>query len=51
MYKVNIQDGYCMDIPDELAEKDLSITEYISSIGKVISLEPDGRAKIIVKVA
>ena len=33
------------------AEKDLSITEYMSSIGKVIALEPDGRAKIIVKVA
>ena len=33
------------------AEKDLSITEYMSSIGKVIGLEPDGRAKIIVKVA
>ena len=32
------------------AEKDLSIGEYISSVGKVITLESDGRAKIIVKV-
>ena len=32
-------------------EKDLSMTEYMSSIGKVIALESDGRAKIIVKIA
>tara|TARA_R100001440_G_scaffold65276_1_gene86100 strand:+ start:6447 stop:7481 length:1035 start_codon:yes stop_codon:yes gene_type:complete len=31
-------------------EKDLSMAEYISSVGKVITLESDGRAKIIVKV-
>ena len=33
------------------AEKDLSISEYMSSVGKVIALESDGRAKIIVKVS
>jgi hypothetical protein len=31
-------------------EKDLSMAEYISSVGKVITLESDGRARIIVKV-
>ncbi len=33
------------------AEKDLSMSEYMSSVGKVIALESDGRAKIIVKVS
>ena len=33
------------------AEASLSISEYMSSIGKVIALESDGRARIIVKVA
>ena len=32
------------------AEKDLSMAEYMSSVGKVITLESDGRARIIVKV-
>jgi hypothetical protein len=33
------------------AEASLSMAEYISSVGKVIALESDGRARIIVKVA
>ena len=33
------------------AEASLSMAEYISSIGKVITLESDGRARIIVKVS
>ena len=33
------------------AEASLSMAEYISSIGKVIALESDGRARIIVKVS
>ena len=33
------------------AEASLSIAEYMSSVGKVITLESDGRARIIVKVA
>ena len=33
------------------AEASLSMAEYISSVGKVIALEADGRARIIVKVA
>jgi len=33
------------------AEADLTMAEYMSSVGKVIAIEDDGRAKIIVKVA
>ena len=33
------------------AEADLTMAEYISSVGKVIAIENDGRARIIVKVA
>ena len=33
------------------AEASLTMAEYISSIGKVIALESDGRARIIVKVS
>ena len=33
------------------AEADLTMAEYMSSVGKVIAIENDGRAKIIVKVA
>ena len=33
------------------AEASLSMSEYISSVGKVITLESDGRARIIVKVS
>jgi hypothetical protein len=33
------------------AEADLTMAEYMSSVGKVIAIESDGRAKIIVKVA
>ena len=32
-------------------EADLTMAEYMSSVGKVIAIEDDGRAKIIVKVA
>ena len=32
------------------AEADLTISEYMSSVGKVIAIEDDGRARIIVKV-
>ena len=33
------------------SEADLTMAEYMSSVGKVIAIENDGRAKIIVKVA
>ena len=33
------------------SEADLTLAEYMSSVGKVIAIEKDGRAKIIVKVA
>jgi len=33
------------------AEADLTMAEYMSSVGKVIAIEDDGRAKIIVKVS
>ena len=33
------------------AEADLTMAEYMSSVGKVIAIGDDGRAKIIVKVA
>ena len=33
------------------AEASLSMAEYMSSVGKVITLESDGRARIIVKVS
>ena len=33
------------------SEGDLTLAEYMSSIGKVIAIEDDGRARIIVKVA
>jgi len=33
------------------SEKDLALAEYMSSVGKVIAIEDDGRARIIVKVA
>ena len=33
------------------AEADLTMAEYMSSVGKVIAIEDDGRARIIVKVA
>ena len=33
------------------AEADLTMVEYMSSVGKVIAIEDDGRARIIVKVA
>ena len=33
------------------SEADLTLAEYMSSVGKVIAVEDDGRAKIIVKVA
>ena len=32
-------------------EADLTMSDYIKSVGKVIAIEADGRAKIIVKVA
>ena len=32
-------------------EADLTLTEYMRAVGKVIAIETDGRAKIIVKVA
>tara|TARA_R100001463_G_scaffold38840_1_gene83352 strand:- start:91 stop:1992 length:1902 start_codon:yes stop_codon:yes gene_type:complete len=33
------------------SEGDLTLAEYMSSVGKVIAIEEDGRAKIIVKVS
>lgn len=33
------------------SEENLTLTEYMSSVGKVIAIEGDGRARIIVKVA
>ena len=33
------------------SEGDLTLAEYMSSVGKVIAIEEDGRARIIVKVA
>ena len=33
------------------SEGDLTLAEYMSSVGKVIAIEDDGRARIIVKVA
>ena len=32
-------------------EADLTLTEYMRAVGKVIAIEDDGRARIIVKVA
>ncbi len=33
------------------AEADLTMSEYISSVGKIIAIEDDGRARIIVKIS
>jgi hypothetical protein len=32
-------------------EADLTLAEYMRAVGKVIAIEDDGRARIIVKVA
>ena len=33
------------------SEADLTLAEYMRAVGKVIAIEDDGRARIIVKVA
>ena len=47
---VPVQDGDGIKgVP--MSEADMSLADYIRAIGKVIAIEADGRARIIVKVA
>jgi hypothetical protein len=49
-YIVPVQDGEGI-IGMAVDEADMTLTQYMRAIGKVIAIEDDGRARIIVKVA
>lgn len=49
-YIVPVDDGGAIK-PTAVDEASMTLSMYMKAVGKVIALEPDGRAKIIVKVA